>query len=169
MREAALSDIQVSAELVASYRQDSRPLLHACAHVIQNVPKYIYLHLFASTRPQHRRRLLLRPPIRPSNHPYHRLHQAIYESQAMTHGSITLLGLLGALFLAPISVRADAANPAPGIETWCNYTETSYVPQSLTRITVAKRGSWACVGPYGNYPISASLDYTGCPVSCPVC
>ena len=76
-----------------------------------------------------------------------------------------MLALLGVLLIAPSYVWADAAHPAPGIQSWCNYTEPKYIPSSLTRITVAQRGAWACVGPFGNNPLPASPDYTGCPVS----
>eukprot|EP00798_Chlamydomonas_sp_ICE-L_P012772 gene12772-16027_t len=69
------------------------------------------------------------------------------------------------ILLSSLRASADFANPAPGIITWCNYSEPSYVPSDLTRITRGTRGAWACLGPYGNNPPQQNLDYTGCPVS----
>lgn len=48
-------------------------------------------------------------------------HELARTSLMMLKYYITLL--LGALLLAPAQVRADAAHPAPGIQSWCNYTE----------------------------------------------
>eukprot|EP00798_Chlamydomonas_sp_ICE-L_P010825 gene10825-16911_t len=73
---------------------------------------------------------------------------------------------LSIILLSSLRASADFANPAPGIITWCNYSEPSYAPSDLTRITRGTRGAWACLGPYGNNPPQQNLDYTGCPVSC---
>eukprot|EP00798_Chlamydomonas_sp_ICE-L_P010824 gene10824-16910_t len=72
---------------------------------------------------------------------------------------------LSIILLSSLRASADFANPAPGIITWCNYSEPSYVPSDLTRITRGTRGAWACLGPYGNYPQQQNLDYTGCPTA----
>eukprot|EP00798_Chlamydomonas_sp_ICE-L_P010829 gene10829-16915_t len=38
------------------------------------------------------------------------------------------------------------ASPAPGVVTWCNYTEPSYEPDTLNRSSYGPHGAWACVG-----------------------
>eukprot|EP00798_Chlamydomonas_sp_ICE-L_P012773 gene12773-16030_t len=69
------------------------------------------------------------------------------------------------LLTSSLQAWADYANPAPGIITWCNYSEPSYVPTNINRITRGTRGAWACLGPYGNNPLPQQPEYTGCPVS----
>eukprot|EP00798_Chlamydomonas_sp_ICE-L_P010380 gene10380-8321_t len=44
-------------------------------------------------------------------------------------------------------VSADSENPAPGIKSWCDFSEPSY-GQSRNRISAGERGAWACVGKY---------------------